>query len=208
MIVDQYISRSSIQSRIYPSFQQHNILCQNSCLVGWFPPPPVLHLLSLQCGTRWVLKVGQPHSRLCILDLCSPDDWTNVIVLTLISLSVWRWAVLYQISGGVYSWSTQAGAIDWAVEGDDNATTPITLKRNWGYFVFVVVKFIKGHIAYALIIGCFRWNDICIIISKLFFIDCSFYCTHCCPSLARKLSWHSSDDFSIAVLFISQWMSL
>ena len=167
MTVDQYISRSSIQSRIYPSFQQHNILRQSSWLVGWYPTPPALHLLSLQCGTRWVLKVGQPHSRLCILDLCSPDDWTNAIVLTLNSLSVWRWAVLYQISGGVYSWSTQAGAIDWAVEGDDNATTPITLKRNWGYFVFVVVKFIKGHIAYALIIGCFRWNDICIIISKL-----------------------------------------
>ena len=148
------------------------------------------------------------HQPLHIKTLFAIDDWTNVIILTLNSLSVWRWAVLYQISCGVYSWSTQAGAIDWAVEGDDNATTPITLKRNWGYFVFVVVKFIKGHIAYALIIECFRWNDICVIISKLFFIDCSFYCTHCCPGLARKLSWHSSDDFSIAVLFISQWMSL
>ena len=152
MTVDQCIYHSSTQSSIFPYFQPHNILCQNSCLVGWFPPPPVLHLLSLQCGTRWVLKVGQPHSRLCILDLCSPDDWTNAIVLTLNSLSVWRWAVLYQISGGVYSWSTQAGAIDWAVEGDDNATTPIILNRNWGCFVFVAVKLTKGHIVYALFI--------------------------------------------------------
>ena len=76
-----------------------------------------------------------------------------------------------------------AGAIDWAVEGDDNATTPITLKRNWGYFVFVVVKFIKGrmHKSFGALVEWYLCHR-----QQIVFIDCRFYFTHCCLGLGLE----------------------